>query len=297
MNLKFHSFEKLKKKKMEGNTTESLQDIIKKNPFYSNLSPSDQLQYRALQRKLASQINRYNRNKRIETFQENLNEIKKFCVRNDENDWKRYIACGICWIKDGICINTRQLRILLGKSKSAINGTLQKMGYDTIAPKGNDAEPLIEVIPYLKNNFSEKRQWSIRKYNIHFQNNDSINSCEEYVQNKNESICNCSESSVQNDDSICNCSEISAQNNDSVNCCAHCHSKTESIDKYDRKPCAFGCTCGCDCKINGEATRPCTCIYPDDSYEYGKGVCHCERIIGMGQVQPILIDETVDGSS
>lgn len=237
---------------------------IEKSSFYYLLSPSDQLQYQALQRRLSSTDNRYNRNKRIEVFKENLDEIKRFCLRNDEDDWKRFIACGICWIDDGICVNTRQIRILFGKSKSAINGALQLMGYDTTPPKGNDAAPLIEAIPFLKDNFAEQRQWSIRK-------------CSKQL-----------ETPVKNNESPVKCCHGNHTKDDN-------HPNTDSSNLNTRTPCAFGCTCGCDCKINGEATRPCICIYPDDSYEYGKGVCHCEKIAGMAQVQPILIDESIEG--
>jgi hypothetical protein len=45
------------------------------------------------------------------------NEIKTFCQKGDIENSKRYLACGVCWIENGIAINTRQLRVLMGKSK------------------------------------------------------------------------------------------------------------------------------------------------------------------------------------
>lgn len=242
----------------------TIQPINEKEiPFYSIISPSDQFQYQELRRRLSSNENRYIRNKKIESFQESIEDIKKFCIRSDEDDWKRFLICGICWIDDGICINTRRLQYLLGKSKSSINGSLQKMDYITIPAKGTDADPLLKVIPFLKNKFEEQRQWTIRK--------------------------------------IPSKSQVESQNNNTIKpTCHHCKLRDNSNDSEKindppiRKPCAFGCTCGCDCKFNGEAEHPCTCIYPDDSYEYGKDVCHCEKIAGMAQMQPIVYDETLN---
>ena len=81
--------------------------------------------------------------------------------KNNSNDWKRYLVCGICWINDDVAINTRQLRILLGKSKSTINGAFAKMGYETMPFRNN--EELLEKIPFLRGNFNEKRQWTVRR--------------------------------------------------------------------------------------------------------------------------------------
>ena len=207
-------------------------------PFYSKLSESDKFRYQELRRRLSSSENRYNRNKRLETFHEIIKQIEVFCIRNDEDDQIRCLVCGICWIKDGICVNTRQLRMLLNKSKSTINGSLQKIGYETVPAKGNDILQLIEAMPCLKTNFTEQRQWSIRK--AKFQT-DYDNSHEKESQE--------------------------------ANCNNHHHDNDVEVTK-----CAFGCTCGCNCKINGEATIPCRCIYPDSTFEYGTGVCACEKI-------------------
>ncbi|OHS96477.1 hypothetical protein TRFO_37333 [Tritrichomonas foetus] len=402
--------------------------------FFSNLSPSDQLQYHELRRRLSSKNNRYNRNKRLETFQDTLQAIQTFCVRNSEDDWKRYLVCGICWIDEGICINTRQLRILLGKSKSSINGALQKIGYETVPSKGNDAAPLVSKIPYLKQFFAEQRQWTIRKLMPHGQSqqqiqqqaqlaqhitimNNAILAQQQRIQsatqqqqaqpqtppqpqqinNSNDQVSSSGhqkigktveplkilhfqqlqlqqQNSQQNAQSpkvqpahsvqlqpfnIVTSSVIHVQsphqiltsnlqsqknnppqlsNSEQTQSVAHPEIQTETQNEVqavsnppnilhsthqfnnlkneneqvatnaeaisnseptpskvilevipEEKPqtstCAFGCTCGCDCKPNGEATRPCNCIYPDSSYEYGKDVCGCEKVVAFTTIE------------
>ena len=130
--------------------------------YFDSLSPDDRKAYEELRSILAAPDHRYNRNKRIVTFQDMLEQIKEFCTRNDADDWKRYLVCGICWVDNDIAINTRQLRILLGKSKSTINGALAKMGYETL-PFRNNNSGLIDKIPFLRGNFNEIRQWTVRR--------------------------------------------------------------------------------------------------------------------------------------
>ena len=132
-------------------------------PFYIELlKPEDRKTYDELRTTLSAPDHRYNRNKRIVTFTDMLDQIRDFCERGDGDDWKRYLVCGICWIKNDIAINTRQLRILLGKSKSTINGAFSKMNYETLPFRNHDSG-LQDKIPFLRGNFTEARQWTVRR--------------------------------------------------------------------------------------------------------------------------------------
>lgn len=97
-----------------------------------------------------------------EPFLNVLYRIRCFCLRNDENDWKRCLVCGVCWLKEGIATNTRTLKILLNKCKSSINGSLLKMGYITHHTRNDLTAQLSSAIPILRDNFSEMREWAIR---------------------------------------------------------------------------------------------------------------------------------------
>ena len=134
------------------------------NPaFFEFLSPEDQKRYHELRSILSSSDNKYKRNQRVQTFQNAIDMIKEFCCRGDEDDWKRFLVCGICWFDMDIAINTRQLRLLIDKCKSSINGALAKMGYGSEIIRGEGSQSLISKIPFLKGNFVEQRQWTIRK--------------------------------------------------------------------------------------------------------------------------------------
>ena len=131
--------------------------------FYDILSIKDQKDYLKLRTNLSSSENKYKRNKRLSSLQFALTEIKKFCIQGNQDDWKRCLVCGICWIGPDIAINTRQLRLIIDKCKSSINGALSKMGYGSLILKGEGAAPLLAALPSLRGNFLEQRMWTIRK--------------------------------------------------------------------------------------------------------------------------------------
>lgn len=137
--------------------------LNEKPRFYESLSKSDQLEYDRIQGTLSSKACRNNRNKRVATFAEMLQAIKQFCIRGDEDDAKRCLVCGVAWLPRAIAVNTRQLRILMDKCKSSINGSLQRMGYSALALKNEYNQDLFKIIPYLENHFTEMREWSVRQ--------------------------------------------------------------------------------------------------------------------------------------
>ena len=115
-----------------------------------------------------------------------LQNIKKIHCRND---FKRSLVCGIVWLKNGIAINTHQLSILINKCKSSINGSFQSLGYGTIPTGCGTSNELITTFPFMRTNFAELRQWTMRmkvtqKDNNNFEeintksnNEDNDNSC------------------------------------------------------------------------------------------------------------------------
>jgi hypothetical protein len=131
--------------------------------FFSLLDQLDRTSDMEMQAVLRNSEKRYKRNKRMESLQDALDTIQEFCVRHTADDWKRSLVCGVCWIGQDIAINTRQLRLLVDKCKSSINGALSQMGYGTAPVKSAISQSLLAFIPFLKGNFVEQRQWTIRR--------------------------------------------------------------------------------------------------------------------------------------
>ena len=137
-------------------------EMSKAPPFFEILVKADQQKYIELRASLSSEKRRYQRFRRTDSFDEILQEIKEFCIRHDDDDWKRCLVCGVCWPPGCIGINVRQLSLLIDKSKSNINGVFAKMGYVSDQSNLEFKRSLIECLPILKGNHLEQRFWTIR---------------------------------------------------------------------------------------------------------------------------------------
>lgn len=135
----------------------------KKPQFIELLSEEDKKLYEEMQTAFSSQEYRYNRNRRISISKEVFDTVRNYCERKEEDQWKRYLVCGICWYDKQIGINTNQFGCLISKSKSTINDVISKMGYTAISIKGEPASMLLEKVPYLFGNQNEFRKWTIRQ--------------------------------------------------------------------------------------------------------------------------------------
>ena len=132
--------------------------------FWWMINNADKYQYTCLKLAIASNCTKNQRNKRIETFSEVMEAIKTFAIRGDQEDKIRCLVCGIAWLPEGIAINTHQLKKLVSKCKSSINGSLQKMGFIVNLGRTEAANAVTNNFTFLKDNNTELRKWSVRKY-------------------------------------------------------------------------------------------------------------------------------------
>jgi hypothetical protein len=128
------------------------------------LSPADRAAFECLRAVLSAPDVRYNRNQRLPLMWRALSLVRSFCTRGQRDDWLRCLVCGICWL-DGemIAANTKQLRHVLGRSKSSINGSLTLMNYVSVPACHRDVEMLCTAIPFLACRRNELRLWTIRR--------------------------------------------------------------------------------------------------------------------------------------
>jgi len=141
--------------------------------FWWMINNADKYQYTCLRLAIASNGSKNQRNKRIETFSEAMDAIKAFAIRGDSDDKLRCLVCGIGWLPEGIAINTHQLRNLVSKCKSSINGSLQKMGFTVNLGRTEAANAVTACFPFLKDNTAELRKWSVRRYPTESANTES----------------------------------------------------------------------------------------------------------------------------
>lgn len=152
--------------------------------YWGLLSEQDKMQYKALRFTFIPDANLLmSHNLQSPSFEDSITKIRNFAERGDENDWIRFLVCGICWLDNAIAINTRQLRVLISKCKSTINSTMQKLGYVTATSHNESWKTLFPKIPYLESHYNELRQWTVR-YKI-----ASLNRKDVSVNTQNHDVC------------------------------------------------------------------------------------------------------------
>jgi len=130
--------------------------------YWGLLTDDDKAVYRRITAALSAPTNRNKRNRRIEDFQAILDALEVFENSDAEGKWKRCLVCGVCKLSSAIAVNTTQLKRLVFKCKSSINGALKGLGYDLIMAHPDAGEELLQQVPYLRDNPAELRRWTIR---------------------------------------------------------------------------------------------------------------------------------------
>jgi hypothetical protein len=131
--------------------------------FWNGLSASDQTGYLSLRAELGTPKFSNQRGRSKAQFRLMLDLIKAYAVRGDSDDLWRSLVCGIIWLSNGIAVNIQQLKLLSSKCKSSINGSFGQLGYLPMPSGADTAEELIQKFPFMKDQFSELRQWTIRR--------------------------------------------------------------------------------------------------------------------------------------
>ena len=129
---------------------------------YWNMLPTDDKNaYLTLKKQFADgSLIQSNKQRHQSTFRKDLNDVSAYIDRRDEQVDVRAIVCGIYFGKGFVCINTKQLKHLIGRCKSSINNGLQSMGYTS--SKGKIRQILSTSMPALKDDTSLLRQWTLR---------------------------------------------------------------------------------------------------------------------------------------
>jgi hypothetical protein len=131
------------------------------------LSESDRAAYSRLHAFIARSTLTSPRAQRAQSFVGALDAIRHFVMRDDPEDPLRGIVCGLYWLPDGIAVDVHEVRRLVPRCKSSINGSLHKLGYTLSLGRLECAEVLTKIFPLLRNASTELRKWSIRKIESH----------------------------------------------------------------------------------------------------------------------------------
>jgi hypothetical protein len=116
-----------------------------------------------LVRHFASSQDRNKRNLGLSTFVKHLGLIHSFVCRGDSSDALRGAICGIEFADHSFLINTRQLKKLMFRSKSCLNGCFQRLGYSACKPTRDLGRVFAQVFPQFSTQTFSSRQWCVRR--------------------------------------------------------------------------------------------------------------------------------------
>jgi hypothetical protein len=133
------------------------------NPILQQLPSADQTDYLQLVNFFAYCDDRNKRNLGMSTFAKHLDMIHSFVCRGDSYDPLRGIACGIEFGVSSFLVNTRQLKRVMFRSKSCMNGCFQKLGYSVCRSARDLPSIFAEIVPGAGPHIFSARQWCVRK--------------------------------------------------------------------------------------------------------------------------------------
>jgi len=125
--------------------------------FWKMLSADDKKEYLLLKESFQ---NPNQKERHHSSIQNDLRLVVNFIERRKDLQEPRSIVSGICFTGSYICVNTSQLKCLLGRCKSSINNLFQQLGY--VSGKTKVRQYILTVLPLLHRDPSLLRQWTMR---------------------------------------------------------------------------------------------------------------------------------------
>jgi hypothetical protein len=136
-------------------------------PHFNLLTDHDRAHYLVLRDRFRGEVSKSKKGERLDSFTEKLKEIKRFTDRGDEDDWKRSFVCGVFFLSsNALAVSIQQFRVLLGRCKSSINGSLQQLGYTADPPPQNLTPDFLSKIPQDRRDMGDLKKWTIRRSRI-----------------------------------------------------------------------------------------------------------------------------------
>ncbi|OHT14800.1 hypothetical protein TRFO_42883 [Tritrichomonas foetus] len=146
-------------------TIQQIQNAINSLPQnWQLLNHTDLEEYLKLRLQNEEDTTKSKKGERIDTFNNRLDQIRKYIERDLENQWKRSLICGVIFLHDGVAIHIQNFKMLLARCKSSINGSFQQMGYAAIQCNPSAAQEIVQKIPYFAKYPGELKKWTFREF-------------------------------------------------------------------------------------------------------------------------------------
>jgi hypothetical protein len=127
-----------------------------------SLSEDDRIEYFRLRSTFQQSPKISSKDRRVVAFPREVQTVLRYIERSQENMEGRCIITGLCFVGAIVCINTRQLKTLLHRCKSSINGSFQQLGYIAFRTKAKARSCAVAALPSLECDQNLLRQWTCR---------------------------------------------------------------------------------------------------------------------------------------
>ena len=132
------------------------------DPLVLALSFPDQCEFLRLTAFFKFASDRNKRNMALSTFQKHIQLIQNFVCHGDYMDFDRGLACGVMFGPNYMIVNTKRLKLFMGRSKSCLNGCFHKCGYGVSRISSDDNRIIAEFSRRFGKPLPNPRQWCIR---------------------------------------------------------------------------------------------------------------------------------------
>lgn len=126
------------------------------------LSKDDQQAYIFMHTEFQRDLAKSKKGERLDIFIDRVRRIHSFVERGDGDEWKRSLVCGVFFMRNALAVNIQQLRLLMNKCKSSINGSLLQLGYSVQPQMPPVTADLAASIPPSHRDIYELKKWTIR---------------------------------------------------------------------------------------------------------------------------------------
>ena len=140
-----------------------LQSLIQRDPLIGRMQTMDQQEYIRLYKCFQESEDKNKRNHGMDTFVTHLLKVHKFINQKNGYDIFRGFVCGIEFGKGFIIVNTKRLKRLMCRSKSCVNGCIQKLGFEMVRKQQDVSGFFTSILPGVEPQLCNSRQWCVRR--------------------------------------------------------------------------------------------------------------------------------------
>lgn len=139
-------------------------------PTDSSISPTIwnmlSLEDRGEYHRLKNQFNQMQRgaykDRKPNNFVNDIIALIGYINRSESKKQERSLMVGLAFSGPYICVNTRQLKSVVGRCKSSINGSFQQLNYTALKTKQKAKECIQSLFPSYTGDTGTLRQWTVR---------------------------------------------------------------------------------------------------------------------------------------